>query len=296
MQFGHTLHHVLEQIVYANPCFGPVKLIKIDLADEYYQVPLGSHRALQLAVVLPANFQDPLIAIPLTLPMGWNESLPYFCMCTETIADITNHQLVSRVQPPWCPHPQEHLANVNQHECLGHMGRPLVGIVLPRMHLQQRPLTCADVYLDDFIGLAQTLPDETWVHQHLMYNINDMFNPNTGQEHICKEPTSDKQLTSGDASWCTNHTILQWDLDTTCHTLELPAHWSNRLHQTLRQFPATRTWVSVCYWKKLISELCSMVPGIMGGRALFSTLQWKLKTAKNGQVLLNPNTHQCLQD
>ena len=63
MQFGHTLRHVLEQIVYANPWFGPVKLIKIDFVDGYYWVPLSSCGALQLAVVLPANFQDPLIAI-----------------------------------------------------------------------------------------------------------------------------------------------------------------------------------------------------------------------------------------
>ena len=31
---------ILENVTYANPCFGPVKVIKINLANGYYQVPV----------------------------------------------------------------------------------------------------------------------------------------------------------------------------------------------------------------------------------------------------------------
>ena len=47
------------------------------------------------------NDQDePLIALPLVLPMGWKNSPPIFSTATETIADLTNQRLsMSDYQP-----------------------------------------------------------------------------------------------------------------------------------------------------------------------------------------------------
>jgi hypothetical protein len=90
MQFGQALPQILQCLVYCNPSSGPPLMAKIDLADGYYRVPLSPSAALQLAVVLPTDYgSDNLIALPLSLPMGWNHSPPYFCAYTETVADMT---------------------------------------------------------------------------------------------------------------------------------------------------------------------------------------------------------------
>ncbi len=71
MQLGHTFQRVLQTVAYANPSYGPPYLMKLDLLDGYYRVPLTPHAALQLAVtLLPAPDGTPLDGIPLTLPMG----------------------------------------------------------------------------------------------------------------------------------------------------------------------------------------------------------------------------------
>jgi hypothetical protein len=71
MQFGHALQRILQRLAYCNPAFGPPLLAKIDLADGYYRIPLSPQAALTLAVVLPPdNHNEPLIGLPLSLPMG----------------------------------------------------------------------------------------------------------------------------------------------------------------------------------------------------------------------------------
>ena len=76
-------------------------MAKVDLVDGYYRVPLSPHAALHLAVCLPADHDTPpLVAIPLTPPMGWAQSPPFFCAFTETIADIANASLARHPHHP----------------------------------------------------------------------------------------------------------------------------------------------------------------------------------------------------
>ena len=59
----------------ANPRYGPVYLNKIDISDGFYRVALAASSAPKLAVILPTCPGEPtLLAIPLSLPMGWIES------------------------------------------------------------------------------------------------------------------------------------------------------------------------------------------------------------------------------
>ena len=109
MQFGHTLKRVLQHIDYANPAFVPVLALKCDLSDGYYRIPLAPSAIPLLGVVMPYNpGEQPLIAFPLALPMGWTNSPPFFSAFTETVADITNQRLSAPVsfQPP---HRLEHV-------------------------------------------------------------------------------------------------------------------------------------------------------------------------------------------
>jgi hypothetical protein len=52
MQFIVALPRILQRLAYCNPAFGPPLLAKIDLAEEYYCVPLSATAFLNLAVSL----------------------------------------------------------------------------------------------------------------------------------------------------------------------------------------------------------------------------------------------------
>ena len=95
MQFGRALERLLAKVVHADPKYGPVKFIKIDLADGFYRVWVRTDDIPKLGVAFPQLAgKEPLIAFPLALPMGWTESPPYFCAVTKTIADVANLSLI----------------------------------------------------------------------------------------------------------------------------------------------------------------------------------------------------------
>jgi hypothetical protein len=96
MQFGTTLPRLLQRLSIVILGMARHCLPRFNLGDGYYRVPLAPHVALQLAVVIPNDIATapPLIAIPLTLPMGWAQSPPFFCAFTETITDMVNHRLL----------------------------------------------------------------------------------------------------------------------------------------------------------------------------------------------------------
>ena len=66
-----------------------------------------------------------------------------------------------------------------------------------------KPLQFADVYIDDFMALAQTATIATNLRRRLMFNINDVFRPNSlpsdFAEPVRREPISQKKLSQGDA-------------------------------------------------------------------------------------------------
>ena len=79
MQFGHALDRILREILLANPAFGPVRLMKVDISDGLYRIDLNVDDIPKLGVVFPTlNGEEPLIAFPLVLPMGWKNSPPIF--------------------------------------------------------------------------------------------------------------------------------------------------------------------------------------------------------------------------
>ena len=46
--------------------------------------------------------REELVAIPINLPMGWNNSPPIFCTVTETVSDLDNAALLCN--QPSCKH------------------------------------------------------------------------------------------------------------------------------------------------------------------------------------------------
>ena len=101
MQFGKALDRIIQKAADANPLHGTVNLSKYDLADAFMRVGLSPSMILKLAVAVPTTSpdDDPLIAVPMVLPMGWMESPPTFCTVTETTADLANAKIAQGYIP-----------------------------------------------------------------------------------------------------------------------------------------------------------------------------------------------------
>jgi hypothetical protein len=150
MQFGHALQRILQCIAYCNPTFGPPLLTKLDLANGYYRILLIPDAILQLAVVLPSDgLQEALIGLPLSLPMGWSQSPPYFCAFTETCADMANTYPLAHWTHPYdsaVPSPAD---SAKQYSYANSALFPF--LMSPPPH----PVQHTDIYINDFMILGQ---------------------------------------------------------------------------------------------------------------------------------------------
>jgi hypothetical protein len=102
MQFGHVLECLLYEIAHhASNEHGPVYLLKVDLSDGFYCISVHNDDLTKLGVVFPtAVGEEPMVAFPLVLPMGWTENPLIFCAATETVVDLAN-QYMEHWDPPW---------------------------------------------------------------------------------------------------------------------------------------------------------------------------------------------------
>ena len=146
-----------------------------------------------------------MVAIPLTLPMGWKNSPPLFCTATETVADLANKSLCSH--QPSKPHKLD-----DREEAIAPPPAPLLAqehSKLTRDPYLQRPkgkiLAYMNVFVDVFLGLAQG-PRHCCRHVRgtLFHALNKVFQPLDRQDtKQRKEVLSMKKLKAGDWSWST---------------------------------------------------------------------------------------------
>jgi hypothetical protein len=289
MQFGAAFHRLVQRIVYANPAYGPPLLLKVDLADGYYRIPLSPEAALELAVVLPSDGTPaPLVGIPLSLPMGWGLSPPYFCAFTETGADIANWHLTA--PQPLPPHPLEDIAQTSpvpsDHEFAQSAAFPY------QLCPSSQPLAYVDVYIDDFIGVAQR-PCATHLRRCLFHTIDSIFHdaPTTAR----RATISESKLQKGDAAWSYNKRILGWDLDTQHMMMHLPPHRATRLRDLITGFLSLRR-TSRRKWQRFLGELRSMVAALHSTKYLFSILQHVLVDQRGHRLRINQLVRQSLHD
>ena len=161
MQFGRALQRIFKSIVHSNPRYGPVHLAKIDIADGFYRVWLQTADIPKLGVVLPTHTSSsPLIAFPLALPMGWVESPPYFTALTETACDLANVAIASRptLSRLQTPHRLETVADTPPDDDVCYT--PTQSGVSRSDTLRLPPVAAVDVYVDDFLLMAQTLSQQ----------------------------------------------------------------------------------------------------------------------------------------
>ena len=167
-----------------------------------------------------------MVDIPLTLPMGWKNSPPLFCTATETVADLSNEALRTH-QPS-----KQHLL-YNRAESLEPPPAPLLTqehANLTRDPYLRRPnnklLAYVDVFVDDFLGLAQgPRHRRRHVRRTQFHALDKVFRPLYRQDaNQRKEVLSLKKLDAGDYSWSTCQTMLGWIFDSINITIALPPH------------------------------------------------------------------------
>jgi len=306
MQFGRALERILFRVRHADPKHGPVYLCKLDISDGFYRIPLNVRDAPLLAVILPQEpGEPPLVAIPLSLPMGWVESPPYFCAATETVADLANERLNRNYAPP---HPLETVS------CTPTPPTPLPPVPATRPNVAtvsslpapppsvsttplRDPLSYVDVYMDDFMGMAQgNARRRRMVRRILLHAIEDVFRPVSDADGPNeKAPQSIKKMLQGDASWETLKVILGWLIDTVRQTIRLPSHRVARLLDIFSELREARR-VSITRWQQVLGELRSMLIAIPGGRGLFSILQTGFRYADKHRIRLDSHVHAQLDD
>jgi hypothetical protein len=278
LQFGHAFLRLLQLLNRADTRQGPIYISKTDLADAFMRVWVWAPSIPVLGALLPQlPGEDPLIAFPMILPMGWVDSPQYLCAISETIADITNERL-SRGPLAAMPHHLDTLADTPPEPVQRRPSKPPLAIEPPEIRSCgpfQLPLNYVDVFMDDFILVTQLQkPDRLAARRTLFTCIDQVLRPlHPSDNPFRKEPNSIKKLAQGDACWSTQKIVLGWLIDTKRRTIELPPHRVDRLNHILSSFPKNQRRTSRRKWQQLVGELRSMVLALPGGRGLFSQLQ-----------------------
>jgi hypothetical protein len=283
MQFGRALQRLLQRIYDANPRFGPVYMAKYDVADGFYRVRVNLHDAPNLGILLPRIAgEEPLVAIPTVLPMGWVESPPYFCAATETVCDLANAALQ---QPHLIPleHRLDAVANTPPAPSLE---AQVPSIYVPPMHppawrsRRTTPEAYADLYMDDFCGLAQGPPARrNAVRRAILSSLDKVIRPVDAEDSpLRKEPASVKKMLEGDGAWAHRKVLLGWAVDTIKGTIELPPHRKERLEELVKGC-LSKQRLSLKKWHRLLGELRSMSLALPGSEGLFAPFQAALTKA-----------------
>jgi hypothetical protein len=326
MQFGHALDRILREIILADPTLGPTYLLKLDISDGFYRVNLNIDDIPKLGVAFPTRpGEEPLVALPLVLPMGWTASPPCFSAATETSADLANFDIQHNVQAP--PHPLDDLAATMDQTPPRSCPLPTPTIdatstaaITPSTHTPQptsaphqapspNPLRdpslpsrldqakYIDVFVDDFIAICQGHHHHRNVRRILLKAIDNVFRPIDFYDDASRrEPVSIKKLRQGDVSWDTTKLILGWVIDTTASTIHLPQHRQERLAEILASIPSSQKRISIKKWHKILGELRSMALALPGARSMFSHMQHALSTSQGTRIALRKGVHEALND
>lgn len=167
----------------------------------------------------------------------------------------------------------------------------------PCLPSQSSPAAYVDVFVDDFIKLAQGEATRRRVRSLLFHALDSTFRPNDFYDSLHRrEPNSIKKLRKGDCSWSQIKQILGWIINTAAMTISLPPHRVERLAEILASIPTTQKRCSVKKWHKVLGELRSMSLALPGSRHLFSQMQNALSTGTKTRIALKRGVHQALDD
>ena len=202
MQFDHALDRNLQEILLSDPDIEALYLIKVEISDGFYRISLNINDTPKLGVVLPTEKgQQPLIAIPLLLPMNWKNSPPIFTTAIKTTSDFANKRIRDSLHSPR-PH---HLDDEAENAPLPPADTPsnsfpksAAALVTPpdRDHIPPLYLLQCyiDVFVDDLVCLVHGNKPKRRVQHILLHAINQAFLPlDIAKNKFCQETVSIKK-------------------------------------------------------------------------------------------------------
>ena len=66
MQYSRALDCLLCEIVFADPAFGPMYMLKADVSDDIYRIGIRPEDTSKLGLIFPSGAnEDPMVSIPL---------------------------------------------------------------------------------------------------------------------------------------------------------------------------------------------------------------------------------------
>ena len=184
------------------------------------------------------------------------------------------------------------------------VGTPIPTSRDPCLPRRRKPIAYIDIFVDDFVGLAQQHSNGRRVRRTLMHAIDSVLRPLDEFDDAARrerEPVSMKKLLKGDCSWGTikNVNVLGWVIGTVAMTIHLPQHRAERLlAEILASIPITQKRTSVKKWHKdkVLGELRSMALALPGAKHLFSHMQHALSNKIKTRVMLSKGVHDALED
>ncbi len=118
-----------------------------------------------------------------------------------------------------------------------------------------RPLREVDVFVDNFIGVAQGIKRQLCnLRRNLLHAIDQVLDSPRKGKTKRNEAASIKKLLQGDSSWATRKLILGWIIDTLHQTLELPPHRKLALAEIFTSLAATSR-VTAKKWQSILGKL-----------------------------------------
>jgi len=99
-----------------------------------------------------------------------------------------------------------------------------------------------EVYMDDFIGLAQALSQNQLIQfmRSVLHSIHMVFPPPDPEENKDDEPISTKKLKQGDGLWSTKKEMLGWLFDSVGRCIQLPTEKVTKITQMLKDMLCSR--------------------------------------------------------
>jgi len=289
-QLGQVLPHVIYNVATAPLEHGLVYLEKWDLKDGFWCLSVSSQDVWHFCHLLPAlPGEPPMVVVPNSLQMGWIESPGLFCSATETARDIAQ-DLLNNPTLELPPHPLETFCAPTLPLATCNTYNPLAA----------PPLWLLEVYVNDFLGLAQA----SSAHQLLQFSravlhgIHHIFPPATITNKSTDEPIAIKKLLKGDGRWDTTKKILGWTVDGNLQCISLPSDKHERLSIDLTKFLCQ--WViSIRQLQKLLGRHMHAAVGIPNGKGLLSPMVAVVaKNAKNKNkcIKISSELYQTVRD
>lgn len=286
-ELGMVLPRLIYAVGTAPLARGPILFSKLDIKDGYWRMVVSAEDEWNFAYVLPkADPSEPTqLVIPSALQMGWSESPAFFCAASETARDVAENMMAepcgslpTHVLEPFML-PSDHFPETTTTQ----------DNLDPDSEATEKFVRLLEVYIDDFINLAQTTDVNELRHisRAVLHGIHSIFPPPAVTGHDGEDPVALQKLMQGDGIWDVRKEILGWVFDGVRRCIELP---QAKVESLLAELHTTSRLNRVSYkaLERLRGRLRHACIGIPAGRGLMGPIDKSL-TGTTGYVDVRGN-------